>query len=199
MKVLLFSGGIDSTALAWMRRPDVLMRLDYGQKAADGEARASRIIAEELGLPLDERRIDLSAFGRGAMAGRAPVGNLPPENWPYRNQMLVTLAAMAYADAEVSEIVVGTVVTDRVHPDGRPAFMMAIDAVVRSQSGPRILTPASGMSSLELVRASGVPRGLLGWTFSCHTGPWACGRCRGCVKHDELISSLGASEGETDP
>lgn len=199
MKILLFSGGIDSTALAWMTRPDVLLWVDYGQKAAEGEVRASRIIAGELNLSLDERRVDLGAFGRGSMAGRASIGDLPPENWPYRNQMLITLAAMAYADAGVSEIAVGTVVTDRVHPDGRPAFMTAIDAVVRSQAGPRIAMPAAEMSSLELVLASGVPRGLLGWTFSCHTGPWACGRCRGCVKHDELVCSMGAGQGETSP
>lgn len=201
MRALLFSGGIDSTALAWATRPDLLLFVDYGQAAAKGEERASRAVADALGLRLDVVRVDLSALGRGSMAGSDALPGAPPENWPFRNQMLVTLAAMTYAGLDVSEIALGTVVTDRLHPDGRPEFMAAIDEVVRVQSGVRVTMPARDVSTDELVATSGVHRSILGWTFSCHTGEWACGQCRGCRKHDDVMATVdhGPSVGTAFP
>ena len=81
-------------------------------------------------------------------------------------------------------------VTDDLHPDGRPEFVAAIDAVVRAQCGARVVAPAREMTTLELVAVANVPRRVLGWTFSCYTGEWACGQCRGCEKHDQVISGL---------
>lgn len=193
MKVLLFSGGVDSTALAWTARPDRLLFVDYGQRAAAGELRASRSIAAELDLVLDERRVDLAAFGRGSMTGPAALPGLPPENWPYRNQMLITLAAMTYADAPRLVILLGTVASDAEHPDGRPAFLDAIDETLRVQSGARVEAPSRHLATLDLVRSSGLPRGTLGWTFSCHTGEWACGQCRGCCKRAAVVEAIDAA------
>jgi 7-cyano-7-deazaguanine synthase len=56
---LLFSGGIDSTCLAWMERPDRLTFIDYGQIPAAGEQRACEAIAADLGFRLDVLRADL--------------------------------------------------------------------------------------------------------------------------------------------
>ena len=44
----------------------------------------------------------------------------------------------------------------------------------------------STMTGEELLIRSALPAELLGWTFSCHTGEWACGQCRGCTKHNAL-------------
>ena len=96
MRVLLFSGGIDSTCIAWLERPDRLAFVDYGQIPAKGELRACRSIADALDLPLDVHTADLRSFGGGLMAGGAAEG-AAPEFWPFRNQMLITLAAMYYA------------------------------------------------------------------------------------------------------
>lgn len=197
MRALLLTGGLDSTALAWMLEIDRALFVDYGQRPARGEERAARAVAGAIGIPLDVRRVDLSAFGHGTMS---PAGTVlcgaggTPEFWPYRNQMLVTLAAMAYAAEPLTEIVVGTVVGDDAHPDGRPEFIEDIDRIVSRQSGVRVVAPALGMTTLELVRKAAVPRSVLGWTFSCHTGEWACGSCRGCNKHRDVISCLAEDE-----
>lgn len=191
MRALLFSGGLDSTALAWTLRPERLLFVDYGQRPAKGEERACRSIASELGARLDVRRVDLTSFGNGTMSpGGVTLSSEAPEFWPYRNQMLVTLAAMAYAAEPLEEILIGTVVTDAAHPDGRPAFLHAIDAVVRVQSGVRVVAPAADITSEELLGKASVPRSLLGWTFSCHTGEWACGACRGCGKHHDVLARV---------
>lgn len=200
LRVLLLTGGLDSTALAVMLEVDRALFIDYGQRPARGEERAARAVAEALEIPLDIRRVDLAAFGHGTMsaAGTAfPAAQAAPEFWPYRNQMLITLAAMTYAAEPVTEIVIGTVVGDDAHPDGRPEFLAAMDRVVSQQSGVKVVAPALGMTTLELIRKAGVPRSLLGWTFSCHTGEWACGSCRGCHKHRTVIACL--DEGDLEP
>jgi 7-cyano-7-deazaguanine synthase len=104
--------------------------------------------------------------------------------------MLVTLAAMAYAEDGLTEIGLGTVITDKAHPDGRPRFLQAIDRVISVQSGVRVLAPGAKLTTLQLVETTQVPLSILGWTFSCHTGVWACGTCRGCIKHDEVMTQV---------
>jgi 7-cyano-7-deazaguanine synthase len=85
---------------------------------------------------------------------------------------------------------VGTVRTDRQHVDGRPRFISAMNRVLQSQSAVTLRAPAAHETTEELVVRSGVPLNLLGWTFSCHTGEWACGQCGGCRKHLEVKAAL---------
>ena len=186
MRVLLFSGGIDSTALAWTERPDALFFVDYGQLAAKGEHRAAVALSDVLGIPLEIRRADLRSFGAGTMIGGAPANPLAPEFWPFRNQVLVTLAVMAHADRQPLDVLIGTVAGDSVHPDGNDVFVEAMNAVLAVQGAYRLRAPAMGLDAADLLRLAGMPGEILGWTFSCHTGEWACGQCRGCLKHDEL-------------
>jgi len=91
----------------------------------------------------------------------------------------------------LSEIMVGTVRTDRQHPDGRRKFIGAMNRLLQSQSAITLRAPAAAETTEELVARSGVPFSLLGWTFSCHTGEWACGQCNGCRKHLQVKTRLG--------
>lgn len=191
MRALLFSGGIDSTALAWSLKPEKLLFMDYGQVAAEGELRAAKSIAKALELDLDVRPIPMGRFGQGLLAGGTTVSETVPEFWPYRNQALITFAAMAYADLPLSSIIIGTVSGDGCrHADGRVEFIETMDRLLDVQGGPRLEAPALRMTSEELVEESNVPMSVLGWTFSCHTGEWACGLCAGCVKHAQIMQAL---------
>ena len=199
MRLLLFSGGLDSTALAWLHRPDVCLFVDYGQRPAAGELAAARSIATEFGLRLETLRIDLSDLGLGPLAGK-PASPLAagPEWWPYRNQMLVTLAGMRFVSEGLSEIMIGAVSSD-VHADGRAPFLRTLDRLMRLQEGAvRLAAPARRLSGPDLIRTSGVPRSILGATFSCHVMEYACGRCRGCEKHRATLRELGGRGGRAD-
>jgi 7-cyano-7-deazaguanine synthase len=195
MKALLFSGGIDSTALAWALRPERLIFIDYGQVAAAGEARAVQSIAGQLGLRADMMRAPLSDFGHGIMVGGEPLNEEAPEFWPYRNQMLLTLAAMAYANLPLQSLLIGTVLGDDRHPDGRPQFIDGMNRLLAVQSGPRIEAPAASKSTEDVLEEYAVPLSILGWTFSCHSSEWACGHCHGCRKHMDVIRSVEARLG----
>lgn len=196
MRILLFSGGLDSSALAADLRPDLCLTVDYGQRPAPGEIRASAAIADALGLRPEILRVDLSALGSGEMVGRgASELASGPEWWPYRNQMLITLAAMRYVADGLSEIVIGAVGTD-THADGKAPFLDAIDRTLSVQEGGvRVRAPARDMDPVDLLRRSSLPRELLGLTFSCHSGPYSCGQCRGCTKRLATIDALEATGG----
>jgi 7-cyano-7-deazaguanine synthase len=192
-EVLLFSGGVDSSCLAALRRPSRLLFVDYGHVAAQGERRATAQIAGRLDLPLATMSVDLSALGAGTLAGTDahPLGT-HPEWWPFRNQLLVSLAA-AWAVKNGCDVVsTASVVTDDRHVDGTAAFYERIDAVVSMQEGGvRVLAPAVGMRAEELVSASGIDDVTLSFTHSCQTGSIACGSCGGCVKRDAVLAMTG--------
>lgn len=195
MKLLLFSGGVESTCLAFQLRPDFLLTIDYGQKSAKGEIEASSFIADKLKLHHEILNVNISALGVGDLAGRAPIRDgIATEFWPFRNQFLITLAAMYCAPKKVSTLYIGTISTDHLHEDGNPEFISKINNLLRQQAPElEVIAPAIKMNSLELVRASGIPKDLLGWTFSCYRSAVACGQCRGCLKTVELKNQLIAN------
>ena len=190
---VLLSGGIDSTALTFWRQVDVALTIDYGQRPAEGEIRAARQIARERGIPHEVLTVDCRGLGSGDLAG-AEMASVAPmqEWWPFRNQLLVTVAAMRCIALGVGEIVCGSVASDGHHRDGTRAFYDHVDALTLMQEGGiRIAAPAIDMTSVELVRAAGVAPEILAWTHSCHTANFACGSCRGCYKHEGVLDELG--------
>ncbi len=191
MKALLMSGGLDSAALAHWLRPEVCVTIDYGQIAAKGEIAASSALCTAMRLEHRRIAVDLSSLGSGSMADRPAVsGAAATEFWPYRNQMLVTLAAMMLMPQGVTEIMVGAVSTDR-HADGKARFFRAMDRVLSVQEGGvRVTAPARHLSTPSLLRKSAFPYDLIGLTFSCHVHEFACGQCGGCLKHRECVDAV---------
>ena len=192
---ILLSGGMDSIALAYRFPSAVAITVDYGQMAAKGEVRAAESVAGELEMDHELIRVDLRALGSGDLAGMPPVDIAPVrEWWPFRNQMLVTLAAMRGVELGVSRVLLGTVKDDSEHADGTREFVAAMDAVLRCQEGGiRLDAPAIDLTAVELVRWSKVPIELLAYSHSCHVSDFACGVCRGCHKHYHTLKAIGAS------
>ena len=192
---MLLSGGMDSIAVAYWRRPSLAITIDYGQVPAAGELRAAAAVADELGIKHEIVEVDLRALGSGDLAGRAAIDVAPiPEWWPFRNQMLVTLAAMRGIALDVTRLLIGTVKSDSSHADGRRKFIAAMDDVLKLQEGGlRLEAPAIDLTAVELIRTSATPREILAWAHSCHVAEYACGVCRGCHKHYETYEALGVA------
>lgn len=190
---VLLSGGIDSIALAYWQRPDIAYTINYGQKSFYGELRAAEAVASELSICHKIISVDCGELGSGDLAGNAPCSIAPvPEWWPFRNQLLSTLAAMKAIQDEVGLLMLGSVRTDSAHLDGTKEFYQRLNDLVIFQEGNiHIESPAIRMTSAELVRISEVPISLLGWAHSCHVAAYACGICRGCNKHREVMVELG--------
>lgn len=186
---LLLSGGVDSVSLAFWQPPDVAITVDYGQVCAEAELQAAAQVCKELQIAHETIRVDCSDLGAGTLAGRQDrVEGAPTEEWwPYRNQLIITLAAMRAVQTEVSQLVLGAVRDDSDHADGRIKFFESMDEVVCSQEGSlRIRTPAIEMTSAELVRKSDIPKSLFDWAHSCHRSNFACSCCTGCRKYQHV-------------
>lgn len=65
---LLLSGGMDSLSIAWWKRPEIGITIDYGQLAAQAEITASQLICRRLGIEHHVVRIDCRSLGSGDMA-----------------------------------------------------------------------------------------------------------------------------------
>lgn len=193
MELLLLSGGLDSSALACLRRPDICLTIDYGQSSARGELHSARTVAARLGLRWESLTIDCLSIGSGELAGEPSISASPsPEWWPYRNQLLVTLAAAWGLRNDVSTVIVGSVKSDAFHVDGSHVFYEKLNELVRMQEGDvSVRVPAIDKRTAELLRESGLSRGVAAWTHSCHTGSLACGACRGCFKRSEVLGEMG--------
>lgn len=190
MKALLLSGGIDSTALAYWLRPDVALTINYGQVVADAECAAAKTIASNLNIRHETVKVDCALIAAGQMAGKASskLSNAP-EWWPYRNQLLITIAAAYLSERGLRELFIGSVSSDKIHHDGRPTFIRRMSRLLECQEGNvRVSAPAIRMTSAKLLKSTGVPESLLGWTFSCHLSQYPCGQCRGCIKRTAVLT-----------
>ena len=186
---LLLSGGMDSVAIAYWKRPKYGITVDYGQKPASGEVRAAVAVCAALNIQHKVIRADISALGSGDLSGKSPSRIAPArEWWPYRNQFLLTVAGMKCQLLGATEIMIGTLGTDNFHADGTCGFVRSMNALFEQQEGTlRVTAPAIELDAVELVRSSGIPFRLLAWSHSCHVAETACGYCRGCKKHYETM------------
>lgn len=190
---LLLSGGIDSISLAYLMKPDIAVTIDYGQRVAHAEIKASRTFCSKVDIQHEVISIDCSSLGSGDLSDVPAIDAAPvPEWWPYRNQLLVTLACMKLISYGINELWVGSVKTDSCHTDGTKLFYDKLDDLVQFQEGNIIIkAPAIEMDTVSLVRKSQIPLSLLAWSHSCHKANFACGSCRGCFKHQSVMSELG--------
>lgn len=193
--LLLLSGGMDSIALAVWKRPEIALTIDYGQQSAPGEIRAASKVAADLSIQHEVVVIDLGRYGSGDLAGVAASPHAPvSEWWPFRNQLLLTIAGTVAMRYGAQEIFIGCVATDARHMDGTIAFIDQIDALMsRQEGGVRVVAPAIGMTTVELLRKADVSEKMLRRSFSCHTARYACGTCAGCRKAQSVFAQLRAT------
>ena len=110
---LLLSGGMDSVALAYWKRPAFAYTVDYGQLAAEGEIRAAAAVCGELSIKHRIVRADCCQVGTGDLAGAASSPLAPvPEWWPFRNQLIITLAGARAIGDGITELIIGCIHTD---------------------------------------------------------------------------------------
>lgn len=192
-KAILLSGGLDSIALAYWLKPNIAITIDYGQLPAKAEVNSATQISKQLGIRHIVINIDCRKLGSGDLAGKNSI-NIAPTNdwWPYRNQLLITLASMHVVNLGVDEIMVGSVASDQSHVDGQWEFYKKMNEVVFLQEGHiRISCPAIQLKSHELIQISKIPKSLLLYAHSCHKSNIPCGECNGCKKYLYTMQHLG--------
>ncbi|WP_056889681.1 MULTISPECIES: 7-cyano-7-deazaguanine synthase [Pantoea] len=190
---LILSGGMDSACLAWWMKPNMAFTINYGQLAAEAEIEASSEICRILQIEHHIISIDCKQLGSGDMAGKRADEKAPATDWwPFRNQMLITFAAMKAISFGIEKLLIGTVKNDSFHKDGTFEFIDAISNLLSLQEGNIIVeAPAFTLDTLDLIKASSIPYEILKLTHSCHKSITPCNNCRGCNKHNQILNDLG--------
>jgi len=191
-KSLLLSGGMDSISLAWWLRPEVAFTINYGQLAHRAELSASAAVCRRLGIEHVVIEVDCHNCGSGDMAGKSASKIAPQSDWwPYRNQILISVAAARAIELGVTTICLGTVRSDSAHQDGTQGFIRLINKLMLYQEGQiAIEAPAIEFSTVELIKKSKIPMEMLAWAHSCHKSDATCGNCRGCNKYFQVLEEL---------
>ncbi len=193
---ILLSGGMDSICIAYWKRPAYAFTINYGQKSAAAEIHAASQISKILNMKHYVINIDCSSLGTGDLSGNEQLSLAPAsEWWPYRNQLLVTLACMKGISIGLEKLIVGSVKTDSFHIDGSREFYEKINDLIKLQEGNiEIDCPALNMNTVELIKVSKIPISLLRWAHSCHTSNEPCMRCHGCQKYLYVMQELNEKQ-----
>ncbi|MCL6220704.1 7-cyano-7-deazaguanine synthase [Zunongwangia pacifica] len=183
-KAVLLSGGVDSICLTYGIKPEIAYTVDYGQTVAEREIYVSNYICKKLKIEHKVIRVDCKHLGSGSLANSISE-NISPSNewWPFRNQLLITLAAMQSVKDNIKEIYLASVRSDDFHRDGTKKFYELINSLLFYQEGGiKVICPTLEYYSHELAEHYEVPKELITMAHSCHISNFACGKCSGCIK-----------------
>lgn len=191
-KGVLLSGGIDSICLTYGIKPEIAYTIDYGQTVAKREIYVSKFICKELNIEHKIIKVDCKNLGSGTLANSENLSFSPSEEWwPYRNQLLITLALMQGIKDEITELHLATVKSDEFHKDGTKQFYEYINKLVFFQEGEiSVKCETNDFYSHELATKYNVPLKLLSMAHSCHVSNVACGKCSGCIKQMRVRHEL---------
>lgn len=166
MKVLLFSGGLDSSALLASRK-DIGMCLfvDYGQTQAENERAA----------------VNAQAFNVHVLSVSIPGEAFPHTfNLPGRNTILATLGAALAKENGLDGVIMGINADDHdCYPDCRPAWVDAMNEVLRLSELPGLEAPFLHLSKAEILKVAQASGLDVSSTTSCYNGS-DCGHCGAC-------------------
>lgn len=183
-KGVLLSGRIDSICLTYGIKPEIAYTIDYGQTVAEREIYVSKYICKELNIEHKIIKVDCKSLGSGTLANSENLSFSPSEEWwPYRNQLIITLALMQGIKDGINELHLATVKSDEFHKDGTKQFYEYINKLVSFQEGEiSVKCETNDYYSHELAIKYHVPSELLSIAHSCHVSNIACGKCSGCIK-----------------
>lgn len=192
-RVLLFTGGIDSTCYAWLCRPDVLLYVPtsapYMRKELAAAVQVHKILGRaapmmQASLTIAPPLFDLSYITRSD--GAVPMRNL-----------FLLAAASLYGD----KIIIGRVADD-VHADGSTNFRDAANSTLNvcwseqpwcEGRAIKINAPFEMWTKAALIAhylKNGGPRKALEVGVSCYAEtPEPCGQCRACVRKREALAA----------
>ena len=209
--VVLFSGGLDSTALLALlkdqRRDLVAISFDYGQRHRR-ELDAARAVVERLGI--SHRILDIRSL-TSVMQGSAltsenvavPHGHYEEQSMqatvvPNRNMIFLSLAFAEAIQVGADRVAYGAHAGDHaIYPDCRPEFVRAMGEAARlcHYRPIELETPFVEIRKEEIVHLGAEVGAPFELTWSCYEGGERhCGRCGTCVERREAFSLAGISD-----
>ena len=201
------------TALAALEcAPDLpaALHVNYGQRTEARELRAFHEICDRYRIT---RRLvaDLSFFraiGGSSLTdpslhvplAPAPDSSVPSTYVPFRNGVILSVAAAWGESISAQRIYIGAVQTDRTgYPDCRREFLESMSASInlgtKSDTHLEIRAPLVGLTKDAIVRKGAELSVPFDLTWSCYTHEdLACGKCESCRLRLEAFQAAGVPD-----
>lgn len=202
--VLLASGGLDSTTLAyWLRSRTISfvpLFVDYGQHCAKTEIETLRsVLPADTLVELDTIRIhDIYKWSASRLIKPANLWTDGVEYAdlyvPYRNLLLLTVGS-AYAQSRGASSLYSAFINSNhaIEIDCSAVFFENLSALLASYGSVKVEMPFRNMSKREVCELGISLRAPIGKTFSCQASPdFPCGACPNCVDRLDALEQLHA-------
>jgi 7-cyano-7-deazaguanine synthase len=193
--VLLLSGGVESTTLlaqlAAAGEPVQGLFIDYGQRGAVEERRASETHCERLGVELVP--LDLARVGAAFRRGQERKAHVP---LPHRNLVALALGLSYAANLGAKRFYLAANREDAAeHAASSHAFLAQFRIICGLLGEAELRTPYLDFSKADVIKR-GVQLGVdYDTTYSCLLGyPVHCGRCPQCQKRRDAFRAAGVDE-----
>jgi 7-cyano-7-deazaguanine synthase len=202
--VLLCSGGLDSTTLAYLLvshgKRFVPLFLDYGQHCARTEyARLGTVLPEVVRRAIVS--LDISAVYRGSRSRLVAEADLWREEvqdedlyLPYRNLLMLSVGA-AFAQVHGMDAVYAAFINSN-HAreiDCSAAFFGRLAELLAVYGAVRVEMPFRDMSKLDVARLGLSLGAPVAATYSCQvSSKIPCGACPNCVERLDALAVLEA-------
>ncbi len=216
ISVVCVSGGLDSavlTAIALAEcAPDIpaALHVNYGQRTEARELKAYQDLCDHFQIK-DRLVADLPFFSEIASSsltdrtvaipdGAQRDGTIPSTYVPFRNGVILSIAAAWGETLGAERLYIGAVGTDRTgYPDCRREFLEAMTVCInrgtKTDSVCEVCAPLVELTKAEIVRKGvklGVPFEL---TWSCYRDETVvCGRCESCRLRLEAFAEAGVTD-----
>lgn len=199
MKLLLLSGGLDSTCLFWHMLSNGetfrCMWINYGQRNAAQELQAATKLCKDSGILL--KTVDATHIFDGChstilASDSSPLQTVEAAELPNRNAVLINIAA-AHCSTRTT-IVVAAHRTPAPYADCHPTFYTRMAKALSFSTNGKVDVEApfirlTKLRVLKLGWAAGMSRQDMEATVSCYQGT-NCGVCPACKSRREAIAKL---------
>lgn len=201
--ILLASGGMDSTTLAyWMIDKNIKFRpvfMNYGQHCMKTELETLRsVLPENLVDCIDI--INISDIYKGASSRLIREPDLWNEHLshedfylPYRNLLFLTTGS-AYAQSHGYSYVYTAFINSNhaKEIDCSAQFFDKLEELLGEYGSVKVKMPFRDLSKYDVAKIGISLQAPIGHTFSCQASPIVpCGACPNCVDRLEAFSKLG--------
>lgn len=199
MKLLLLSGGLDSTCLFWymLSQGETFrcMWINYGQRNAAAELRSVTALCKANGIYL--KTVDATHIFDGCHSAilesdDSKLHTVENDELPNRNAILISIAA-AHCDCRTT-IVVAAHRTPAPYPDCTTQFYTRMSKAISYSTNGKIdvEAPFIRLTKFKVLKKgweAGMTKEDIERTVSCYEGT-NCGKCPACISRRESIKKL---------
>lgn len=204
--VLLATGGLDSTTLAyWLRAKGIHflpLFIDYGQHCAETELATLRKVLPKEYEPLISK-INVGDIYKGSKSRLINEANLWKDEVadddfyiPYRNLLLLSIGAAFAQSNGYQNLYTAFINSNRAKEvDSSTNFLNELGNMLSDYGSIQTKTPFRNMSKYEVAKLGISLQAPIGLTFSCHaSSDIPCGACPNCTERLESLKLLSESK-----